>query len=642
MPTSSRQYIRAVTIYTAAALLAGFAVVRLHLPDQLLIVIVIPAVVIGAYRPRAQYLSMTAILVAVCIVVTRLTSADFRASLNTIIATAVSIVGMAEALHWLNDARNRATEALRKSEEKYRGLIRDALDSIFTIDMEGRFTEVNDAFLRQGGYRADAVLGKSFSTLLHRDDIALATEAFTAVRQGEPREVELRVKRTGGRFAWFSVLCRAVTGPDGEVIAVHGIGRDITDRKHAEEERLQLEAQVRHVQKLESLGVLAGGIAHDFNNLLVGILGNVSLALMELPEGSPMRGLLLDVESSAQRAADLAHQMLAYSGKGQFLLRPLNITTMIRNMRRLLDTSVSKRAELRYELEDFPPPIVGDATQIEQIVMNLITNASDSLCGESGVVTIRTGSMFADRDYLSEAYVDDDLEEATYAYLEVADTGCGMDKDTLTRIFDPFFTTRRVGRGLGLAVVLGIVRGHKSAIRVQSEPGNGTTIRVLFPAADEKIHPLPEDETSHGPALLRGWQGSGTVLVADDEDMVRDVARRILERAGFQVLTAIDGRESVEVYRERSDEIALVLLDMTMPGIGGEEALREMRRVNPDVRVILSSGFSEQEAVTALKEYESIEFLQKPYQASALLEKARRLLDAPCAPSGCPVSPGGA
>jgi two-component system cell cycle sensor histidine kinase/response regulator CckA len=292
-------------------------------------------------------------------------------------------------------------------------------------------------------------------------------------------------------------------------------------------------------------------------------------------------------------------------------------------MAHLLEASISKKVALRYDLAEVPMPIEGDPTQLRQVVMNLIINASDALDDESGVVTVSTGVMQATRDYLADAYLNVELPAGLYAYVEVIDTGCGMDEETLSKIFDPFFTTKFPGRGLGLAAVLGIVRGHRGALKVQSAPGRGSSFRVLFPCTDQPAVPAEAEE-----ALREPSRGAGTVLVVDDEESVRAVARLMLERGGFSVLTAADGRAAVEVFREHRDRIALVLLDLTMPHLSGEEVLRELRHIRADVRVILSSGYNEQEVAQHQTEEGLVEFIQKPYSPAALIEKVRAALTA--------------
>ena len=389
-----------------------------------------------------------------------------------------------------------------------------------------------------------------------------------------------------------------------------------------EEERKNLEEQVQHAQKLESLGVLAGGIAHDFNNLLMGILGNASLVLMDLPPESPARPGVLDIEQTAKRAAELVRQLLAYSGKGKFVVEPITLSALVAEMVHLLELTVSKNVSLTLELEQGALAIHADATQLRQVVVNLITNASDALDDESGVVCVRTGTMVCDRQFLSETYLDDDLPNGMYAYIEVSDTGCGMDRETQSKIFDPFFTTKFSGRGLGLAAVLGIVRSHCGAIKVYSEPGQGTTLKVLFPVVEsESPRSRPEVQAE---ATVRG--AGRAVLVVDDEETVRRVAGRMLRRLGFEVVAAEDGQQALDLFQSSPDRFALVLLDFTMPRMGGETCFRHLRELEPSVPVILSSGHNEQELAARFTGKGVNGFIQKPYQLAALEALLKRVL----------------
>jgi CheY-like chemotaxis protein len=369
------------------------------------------------------------------------------------------------------------------------------------------------------------------------------------------------------------------------------------------------------------LGVLAGGIAHDFNNLLMAILGNADLALLSLSPISPARNNIEEIVKASQRAADLCRQMLAYSGRGRFVVGRYDLSEIVQEMANMLQVSVSKKATLRYRFDRDLPPVEADATQLRQVVMNLITNASDALGDASGVIEVSSGVMECDRAYLSESYLDDKLPEGRYVYLEISDTGCGMDAETRSRIFDPFFTTKFMGRGLGLAAVLGIVRGHKGAIKVYSEPGQGTTIKILLPAVEW----TPADRVQIAEQSKLPPSG-GTVLLVDDDQSVLDVASSMLERLGFAVLTASDGQEGLEVFRERAAEIDCVLLDLTMPRLSGEEVFREMRRIQSDVRVILSSGYNEQEVTQRFVGKGLAGFVQKPYTLAKLQEILRRVL----------------
>ena len=413
-------------------------------------------------------------------------------------------------------------------------------------------------------------------------------------------------------LANLSARCRA---PAGRRLGRRGV--DVTgSRKAAEEaERRQLERKLQEAQKLESLGVLAGGVAHDFNNLLTGIIGYVSLALQQAPDDAALRVFLDRAVESAQRAAELCRQMLAYSGRGRFIIGHVDLSRAVRDLAALLKTSVSRKAELSFELADDLPHVLADASQIRQVLLNLAVNASESLGEQPGAVTVRTGRAWCDRDALRQTTIDDDLPEGEYVFVEVADTGCGMDAEMRQRVYEPFFTTKFTGRGLGLAAVLGIVRGHHGAIRLISTPGFGTTVRVLFP-------PAPEAE----PAPAEGVPSTtgGVVLFVDDEPALRDLAERALRPAGFQVLTAADGREALEVFRGQAADMRVVVLDMTMPHVNGDEVLREMRRLRPGVRVILSSGFSEQEVNRRFTDGDLSGFLQKPYRPHELVEKVRQ------------------
>ncbi len=382
-------------------------------------------------------------------------------------------------------------------------------------------------------------------------------------------------------------------------------------------DRERLEAQVQHAQKLESLGVLAGGIAHDFNNLLVGILGNAGLALLELGPDSPARARLEEIEASAQRAADLTRQMLAYAGRGQLVWGRVDITALVEEMATLLARVISKKARLTLSLANRLPAVTGDATQLRQIVMNLITNASDALGDQVGTIAVSTGVVEADRARLSAMYLDDQRRPGRYVVVEVSDTGAGMSPDVRARIFDPFFTTKVAGRGLGLAAVLGIIRGHKGGIEVDSEPGKGSTFRVLLPEAPgaeaAAAAPTPSAPGTHAPGQR--------VLIVDDEESVRSVARAVLERAGFTVLEAESGEQALALVQEGTQPDVL-LLDMTMPGMDGTSTLEAVRRVLPDMKAVFSSGFS-QPATASAGLRSGTAFIQKPYRPADLVAAIR-------------------
>lgn len=389
----------------------------------------------------------------------------------------------------------------------------------------------------------------------------------------------------------------------------------------AEEEREHLERQIQHAQKLESLGVLAGGIAHDFNNLLLGILGNADLALLHLSPSATGREHIEEIVTISQRAADLCKQMLAYSGKGRFVVKAVSLSEVVEDMAHLLEVSLSKRAVIKYDFDQNLPAVEVDVTQVRQVIMNLITNASDAVGERSGIITIGTGAQECDHHYFDSTFCDDDLPEGIYIYMEVSDTGCGMDEDTKLKIFDPFFTSKETGRGLGMAAVLGIVRGHRGAVKVYSEPGRGTSIKILFPVSEQPAVPI-----ENPPRIEADWHGTGTILVVDDDATIRALTKRILEMGGFDVLTASDGREGVDMFREHREEIKAVLLDMTMPRLNGEETFWEMRQIQSNVKVVLTSGYNEQDATNRFAGKGLAAFIQKPYQAKDLMDIFRRIL----------------
>ena len=514
-------------------------------------------------------------------------------------------------------ARELAERALLASESRYRSLIETTGTVLIGIGADGRIFEWNrEAERVYGCARADA-LGHDYYHIFLPDEVRTTFRNNVArVLEGEPaHSLETEVRSRDGSESLLIWNVTRLMGVGGEALGVIASGQDITEVKRLDGQRRALEAKVQQAQKLESLGVLAGGIAHDFNNLLVGILGNASLALMDLPEDSPLREIISDIETTALRAADLTKQMLAYSGKGRFVVQPMDLNALVREMAQLLQTVISKRAALRFDFAQDLPAVEADGTQLRQIVMNLITNASDAIGNEDGVITLRTGMLHASREFLESGYVDDELPEGCYAFIEVEDTGCGMDADTQTRIFDPFFSTKFTGRGLGLAATLGIVRGHRGTIKVRSEPLRGTTFTILLPC------PRAETSTHDSVSAPREqFRGSGSVLVVDDDETVRSVARHMLERSGFTVLTARDGCEGVATFEACRDDVALVLLDLTMPTLGGEEAFRAMRQMRPDVRVVLMSGFSSHELASRCGSEGMAGFIQKPFRVEELQE----------------------
>lgn len=436
-------------------------------------------------------------------------------------------------------------------------------------------------------------------------------------------EFEETIVRSDGQQIELVANAVPLHTESGEVRGCVATFVDVTARKRAAEDRLSFERQLQETQKLEGLGVLAGGIAHDFNNLLTGILGNASLARLTLePNQSHLATSLQNIEQSSMRAADLCKQLLAYAGKGRFVIAPLDLSALVQETAQMLEVSINKKTALQLHLAPSLPTFLGDATQIRQILMNLVINASEAIGDRTGIVTIQTSRVHVTTDYLRRFAIHEHLAEGEYVALEVADNGCGMSAETQTRIFDPFYTTKFTGRGLGLAAVLGIVRGHKSAIKVYSEPGRGTTFKLLFPATQQ------DDSLAKARTVSTAtpWHGTGHVLIIDDEPFVRVVADQIFKLLGFTTALASDGLEAIEIVRASPHAFTLVLLDLTMPRMDGEETLRHLRAINPDIRIILTSGFNEQSTINRFVGRGIAGFLPKPFTVDMLSEQLRKIL----------------
>jgi signal transduction histidine kinase len=389
-------------------------------------------------------------------------------------------------------------------------------------------------------------------------------------------------------------------------------------------ERKELEEQLRRAQKLESLGLLAGGVAHDFNNLLTGILGNASLALDLTPPDAQTTDMLRDIVRASERAADLTRQLLAYAGKGNFVIEPVNLSALVLDISDLIRSTAPRNVALELDLKGDVPMIEADATQMQQLVMNLILNAAEATSERSGEVRISTGvCVIAPGESVSH-YRPDPPPPGGYVTLQISDDGCGMSETVKAQIFDPFFTTKFTGRGLGLSAALGIVRSHRGAIGVESEEGEGSAFTVLLPALSsvlprvEPVKPVRQIEAGEAAA----------VLVIDDEDVVRRAARSTLEHFGYTVFEASSGHGGVDLFSRLHDRISAVVLDLTMPRMDGREVWRRIRRIRPDMKIIISSGFEESDAMKQFADDRSLTFLKKPFTASGLAGKIKEVLDA--------------
>jgi len=537
------------------------------------------------------------------------------------VPAAPSATGLVNGLVWDVTERRLADEARRSEEVRLRSIFRASPTGIGLV-VNRVLLQVNERICEMTGYTREELVGRSARMLYPTQEEFeyVGREKYAQIDRAGIGSVETRWQRKDGQI--IDILLSSVPlDPSDLAAGVTFTALDITERKRAAEEHRQMQAQVQHVQKLESLGVLAGGIAHDFNNLLMAVLGNADLAMRSLSPVSPAQSYLREIESASRRAGELCRQMLAYSGKGRFVVEPLDLNEVVREMTRMLEVSISKSAVLKYNLAHNLPAVESDVTQVRQVLMNLITNASEAIGDRSGIISISTGARRCDRACLAGAYIAESLTEGPFVYVEVADTGCGMTPEVKSSIFDPFFTTKFTGRGLGMAAVLGIVRGHKGAIRVDSAPGKGTTITVLFPASERPAARSTGERETNGE-----WKGSGTILVVDDDETVRLVTEAMLDMMGFAVILAGDGHAAIETFRRRHSEIACVLLDLTMPHMDGEEAYRELRRIDENVRIVMSSGYNQQEVTQRFAGEGLAGFIQKPFQFDALRATLRSVL----------------
>jgi PAS domain S-box-containing protein len=513
--------------------------------------------------------------------------------------------------------RDETMRALGESEQRATALFNHAPDAIFIMDGDrrlGRIVAANPAAADLHDIPQQELSHLWLFDLeptMPREDL---DAELRRIAEGERRRVELTHLRRDGKTVDVEMHASPIEVGGGRYLIA--FNRDVTSRKRAEADRQLMELKLQETQKLESLGLLAGGIAHDFNNLLTGILGNASLAREDSGE---IVEYLEQIERAAERAADLCGQMLAYAGKARFEVQAVDLSTAVDDTTALIKSSIGKNVRLVVELARDLPPVEGDQTQIRQIIMNLVLNASEAIEDRPGTIRITTGTMMASQQYLAAAHLSPDLPAGQYVYLEVADTGRGMSKSTLAKIFDPFFSTKFTGRGLGLAAVLGIVRGHHGALRVHSEEGNGSTFRLLLPAGVHAVRPEPVDES----AVMPAWRGSGRALIIDDEGAVRRVATRMLQSMGFDPVAAASGPDGVQFLRERPDAFKFVLLDLTMPGVSGDETYHALRAFSPDIPVILMSGFTHQEVAARFEGQQLAGFIQKPFRGEDLRHVVR-------------------
>ncbi|HJV21931.1 MAG TPA: response regulator [Holophagaceae bacterium] len=509
---------------------------------------------------------------------------------------------------------------LHESEEGFRAMT-EAATCMIVIYAE-RLEYINRAGAAVLGWRPEEMVGRSRLDFVHPLDREWVAQRWEARRRGEPvpDHYEFRILNREGEARWVDFSATTITLRG----VTYGLGTalDITERVRAHEERLQMERKLLDAQKLESLGLLAGGIAHDFNNLLAVIQGHAGI----LREQAEVAGQaqcdesLSKIEETCRRAAELVRQMLAYSGRGRFQVEAMDLNKELEGIAHLLTVSLPKDVVLRFELGHHLPPVEADPSQVQQVVLNLVTNAAEAMLEGGGQISLRTGVKSMDAAAIAGLKAAEAMVPGRFLWLEVEDEGTGMDEATQTRVFDPFFTTKFTGRGLGLAAMQGIVRGHQGGVSLQSTPGQGTRFRVYFPALEGSLPEAALVETQRAK-----FRGEGLVLVVDDEPAIRDMGRTLLERVGFQVILAADGFEALDLYRVHHGELALVLMDVVMPRMGGVEAFRRMRDLDAEVPVLMVSGYGQEDILADLEARGDAGFLPKPFSRQALMDAVARL-----------------
>jgi len=523
--------------------------------------------------------------------------------------------------------RKRAEESLRESRALLQ-LVADVVPVMIAyVDAEQRFRFVNRGCMQWFGRSETEILGRTVRDLFGEEAFGPIEDYIATVLRGQQVVFEMPRIDRAGTARDLRVVYIPDNSPGGQTLGFVVMVQDITERRQAEEQRLALQRKILESQKLESIGVLAGGIAHDFNNLLTAILGNADLALMDLPSESSARATIGRISQAAEQAAELTKQMLAYSGQGRFLIQPLDLNALVAESRGLIDASIGNTVTLRYDLAQSLPPVEADAAHVRQVLMNLLLNAIESLDGQAGVVELHTSVVSAAQAGLDQFDLAPDPIVPVYVLLRVSDTGRGMDARVRARMFDPFFSTKFVGRGLGLAAVLGIVRAHQGGLLAQSTVGRGTTFTVALPSARTaplQAEPAAAASTQAPRALVAVTPH--TVLVVDDDPAVRAVTTRMLERLGCAVLQAADGRAAIGLFQGYGDSIALILLDLTMPELDGEQVLSALQHDGSRTRVVVMSGYTRHEAARRLSRFTIAGFLQKPFTPDDLRRVLRGVI----------------
>ncbi len=518
--------------------------------------------------------------------------------------------------------RKKMEEALQVSEKRFRRMFQYHGAVMLLIEPEtGTIIDANLSAERFYGYSREALLKMNITDIntLSYDDIQ---SEMRHAREQQRNYFLFMHKIADGSIRTVEVYSSPFTLQTKALL--FSIIHDITDRKLAEEAIRDLEHQLFHSQKLESLVRMSAGIAHDFNNLLQAVVGNLDLTLMKLPSDAGVRKYIGEGIKAAERAAELSRMMLAYSGKGFLFNKELNLTSLVEESTAMLTAAVPTYISLELKLDPTIPFVTADAGRLQEVIMNMVSNAAEAIGEAGGLITVSTGVRHFDQTILNTSRIEEKLVEGRYVWLEVRDTGCGMDGDTAYKLFDPFFTTKETGRGLGMSAAYGIIRAHKGAFLVESKTGNGTTILFLLPISEH----VEEQKNNHisSEAVTSHIQEARTILIVDDEEMIRDISAAMLGECGFETIEAAGGEEALRIFREQGDRIDLVLLDASMPQMDGLAVFKELRRVRPDIKVLLASGYSKQEVAEQFSGMGLNGFIQKPFTLARLSDVVRRAL----------------
>jgi two-component system cell cycle sensor histidine kinase/response regulator CckA len=514
--------------------------------------------------------------------------------------------------------RKAADDALRESQEKYRTILESIEEGCFETDIDGNLTFFSNPFLKTLGYSRDELRGRNTSRYTSPDTAEKMNRITERLNEmGKPENVaDYDVIRKDGSNISLELSVSLLKDQDGLPMGYRGILRDVSERKKTEEEKHKLETQLQQAQKMESIGTLAGGIAHDFNNILMGIQGNASLMLLKIDSEHPNHEKIKNIEKYVQNGTALTKQLLGFARRGKYLIKATDLNEIIDKSSSLF-ARTKKEIRIHTDLYEDLWTAEVDRGQIDQVLLNLYVNAWQAM-SNGGDLYLQTENVILDRSYVKPYKV----EPGRYAKISVSDTGVGIDKETQERIFEPFFTTKEMGRGtgLGLASVYGIIKSHGGYINVYSEKERGTVFTIYLPASAKEV--LIDEEGS--PAML--IKGTGTILLIDDEKMILDVGLELLEELGYTVLSAMSGQEAIDVFQKDQDNIDLVIMDMIMPGMGGGETFDRLKEINPEVKVLLSSGYSINGQATKIIRRGCDGFIQKPFNMNQLAEKIQKIL----------------